>query len=519
MDSTRLRAQGLFLRHDFVLFLKRRAFLMLGIFVGFFLLFSFVWVTDNFGYCTVEQIIFHLLMPVRTEVEQAFAFSFFLRVVLFSFVSTLLVCVVLARMPLARPAGRMWSAALAAGFVFFAAFILSGAFRGYDYLWTWLFPDPDAPDFYLERYVPVSPRSVEMPFRRNLVVLTLESMEATFGDPRVMPVNLIPRLTALREQHQSVKEAMQVYGTGWTVAALVAMQCGIPLRAEAGNGMDSSRDFLPGATSLTDILAVHGYRQRFLQSASLAFAGKDVFFSTHSLSRKDLVDTPAMLARNPGDGAPENLHEWGLYDRFVYAQAREELSALAVREEPFALFMLTVDTHHHRGYPDPTCPHDLSGSALEEESRYMAGAVLHADHAAAEFIEWIQTQPFAENTTILVLNDHLLMESDLTSYLEEQPELRRNFNMLINPVFPLPDTDRHISHFDWAPTLLESLGARLPEGRMGFGVSLYSGSPTLVEEMSKDELAEKLTPFSPFYLRELLGVKKRGASRPVTGTD
>lgn len=232
-------------------------------------------------------------------------------------------------------------------------------------------------------------------------------------------------------------------------------------------------------------------------------------FSTHSLRREELVDTPAMLERNPADNAPENLHEWELYDRFVYARAREELSGLAAREEPFALFMLTVDTHHHRGYPDPACPHDLSGGALEEESRYMAGAMLHADHAAAEFIEWIQAQPFAENTTILVLNDHLLMESDLTPYLSKRPDLRRNFNILINPVRPLPDERRRISHFDWAPTLVESLGGKLPEGKLGFGVSLYSGFPTMVEEMGEEALAERLTPFSPFYLRELLGVKKR----------
>ena len=87
----------------------------------------------------------------------------------------------------------------------------------------------------------------------------------------------------------------------------------------------------------------------------------------------------------------------------------------------------------------------------------MAGAVLHADHAAAEFVKWIQAQPFAGNTTILVLNDHLLMESDLTPYLSERPELRRNFNVLINPARPLPDAERRMSHFDWAPTLLESI--------------------------------------------------------------
>ncbi len=509
MSFSQFRTQGSFSRHGFLLFLKRRAFSALGIFAGFFLLSSFFWMTGNFGYCTVEQTIFHLVLPTSTEVQQTFALSFLIRVVLFSLAAALLACFVLARTPLAHPSGKWRLAALSAGFVFLGVFVLSGAFRGYDYLWTWFFPDPDAPDFYRERYVPVSPADVDMPLRRNLVVLTLESMEAAFGDTRVMPVNLMPELAALRERHQSVRDSVQVYGTGWTVAALVAMQCGIPLRAEAGNGMDASRDFLPGATSLTDILAAHGYRQRFLQSAALSFAGKDVFFATHGLKREELIDTPAMLARNPGDGTPENLHEWGLYDRFVYARAKEELNGLAARGEPFALFMLTVDTHHHHGYPDPTCPHDLSGSALEEESRDMAGAVLHADHAAAEFVKWIQAQPFAGNTTILVLNDHLLMESDLTPYLSERPELRRNFNVLINPARPLPDAERRMSHFDWAPTLLESMGAALPEGKMGFGVSLYAGLPTLVEEMGKDELEAKLTPFSPFYLSELMGAGKR----------
>ena len=510
MSAISPRFQRLSLRYNIALFLKEHPFTSLAVLLGFFLLFSFFWVTANFGYCTVEQVIFHLTLPTSTEVQRAFELSFFLRVALASLGAALLVCLVLAKSPLARPEKGARLATLAAAFVLLAAYVLSGAFRGYDYLWTWLFPDPGAPDFYRDHYAFVVPSDVDMPLRRNLVVITLESMEASLGDSRLLPVNLMPRLSAMREKFQGVKDAVQLYGTGWTVAGIVAMQCGIPLRAEAGNGMEASRDFLPGATSLTDILAAHGYRQRFLQSATLSFAGKDVFFRTHSLQPEDMIDTPVMLAEDPGMDLPENQHEWGLYDRFVYARAQKELQELASQEEPFALFMLTVDTHHHHGYPDPTCPHDLTDSELTEESRSMAGAVLHADHAAADFVEWIMRQPFGKNTTILVLNDHLLMESDLSPYLTRHPELRRNFNVLINPARPLPSESRRMSHFDWTPTLLESMGATVPEGRLGLGVSLYSGLPTLVEEMGEELLSACLTPFSPFYLSELLGVKMGG---------
>lgn len=61
------------------------------------------------------------------------------------------------------------------------------------------------------------------------------------------------------------------------------------------------------------------------------------------------------------------------------------------------------------------------------------------------------------------------MGTALTPFLGKYSEKRRNLNMVINPVRPLPVEGRAMTHFDWAPTILESAGARLPEGRLGLG--------------------------------------------------
>lgn len=69
------------------------------------------------------------------------------------------------------------------------------------------------------------------------------------------------------------------------------------------------------------------------------------------------------------------------------------------------------------------------------------------------------------------------------------------------PRLGLPVEGRAMTHFDWAPTILESVGARLPEGRLGLGVSLYAKEQTLVERMGIERLNRELTRFSPFYTR------------------
>ena len=437
-----------------------------------------------YGVCSVEQVFFHILLP-KSGLDWWIIRTFIKNIV--GIPLLLAYGVMCALSHSSRP--RLWGRAvgLALGGVALVFFFRS--FNGYNYIYTYFHPPVD--DFYAEHYAALSERDVSFAEKRNLVVLFLESFEATYGNPEVFSSNLMPRLSALRAANFYEDDAFQVYGTGWTIGGLVGYLCGVPLRIPSvrGNSMSNYQQFLPGALSLMDILAAHGYELRFIQGSDRSFAGHERFMLTHSLSNNDIIDLSVIAARHP-DASWEG---WGMGDNILYAEARSELESLAAGKEPFALFISTIDTHAP-GRLDSTCSSSYGD---------IRDVFLCADSMAADFVDWIASQPFGPQTCVVVLNDHLSMTNDVSSVLQAHADARRNLNILINPVRPLPSVPRAVTHFDFLPTVVEAVGGQVPGGRLGLGTSLYTERPTLVESLGLDALNAGLTAYSPYYYRLL----------------
>jgi phosphoglycerol transferase len=102
-------------------------------------------------------------------------------------------------------------------------------------------------------YFQASARPADGP-RKNLVFIYAESLERTYFDETLFP-GLMPRLRALESESLSFTGVVQAPGTGWTIAGMVASQCGIPLFTPShGNSMSGLDSFLPAATCLGDLL-------------------------------------------------------------------------------------------------------------------------------------------------------------------------------------------------------------------------------------------------------------------------
>lgn len=87
---------------------------------------------------------------------------------------------------------------------------------------------------------------------------------------------------ALKNEGLDFSHTMQLPGTDYTIAGMVASQCGIPLFAPfEGNASASVSSFFPQNICLGDILKNSGYQNYFVQGANLRFAGKDVFLKSH----------------------------------------------------------------------------------------------------------------------------------------------------------------------------------------------------------------------------------------------
>jgi phosphoglycerol transferase len=93
------------------------------------------------------------------------------------------------------------------------------------------------------------------------------------------------------------------------------------------------------------------------------------------------------------------------------------------------------------------------------------------------FVQWLQQQSFYENTTVVLLGDHLMMNDAFTPEMDRKP-----LNIFINSALEAPKgKNRVFTPFDIYPTIVESMGAQIDGHRLGFGTSLLSDEPTLTE--------------------------------------
>ncbi|MGX2982227.1 sulfatase-like hydrolase/transferase [Helicobacter sp. 23-1045] len=372
------------------------------------------------------------------------------------------------------------------------------------------FAPKDYSNFYEENYrieMQDLPRSTQ---KRNLIVIFVESLESNF---------LIPNLRAFANQNVNFSTTQgfgghnQVGATSWTIAGMIGYMCGIPLNSPS----IIAKTFLPNAECVSDSLAKMGYNQVMIMGENDDFVAKGAFLATHKIQSKD-VKHYKKIGALPNDYP----HHWGFSDSKLFEFAKDELRKLTdsaknqntnssiVSEKsglrshergdrtdssstkrvaslpdlspqdefaPFALYLLTNNTHSPDFFIESTCG--------EMEENYQ-NAINCEDSLIGEFVAWIRTQDFYENTTILIVGDHLM-----NANIDLPRESRKIYNVFINPRFcdshtksaNLSPKSRNLSHFDFAPLILDSLG--ICTKSFGLGRNPFLGQ-TLLESNGVD---------------------------------
>ncbi|QXA48135.1 phosphatidylglycerol--membrane-oligosaccharide glycerophosphotransferase [Enterobacter cancerogenus] len=284
----------------------------------------------------------------------------------------------------------------------------------------------------------------------NLVYIYGESLERTYFNNDVFP-DLLPDLNKFREKSMDFSDTLQMPATDFTIAGIVASQCGLPLfKPTAFNGQNTASSFYPESHCLGDILSASGYETYFYQGANLHFADKDAFFKVHGIKHVwGLTES----------GLQDNFdvqNNWGLYDNVVLDKAWEKFSELSSSGQRFALFTLTVDTHPPKGYISPGCSkknYQIDGRSVEALS-----AVLCSQEDIARFVERIQSSPWARNTIIVLSSDHLAMPSTAVSvdYLNKLE--RRDLFFVLGPQVKPGVKAQPRTTLDNGATVLDLLG-------------------------------------------------------------
>ena len=349
----------------------------------------------------------------------------------------------------------------------------------------------------------INPRDVKIKFpkkKKNLIYLVLESMETSYSQYKEKETinNLIPNLSLIAENNlyfsnnNRLGGALEVNLTNWTVASLVAQTAGVPLNIPIdGNSYGKHGTFLPSIITLGEILEEEGYNQIFMMGSDSMFGERKNYFEQHG--NYLLWDYNTAIDNQKID---KNYFEfWGFEDKKLFQFAQEEIIKLASLSKPFNFALLTVDTHFYDGYLDNKCETPFN-------TQY-ANAIYCSDNKVGQFIKWIQKQDFYEETTIIIVGDHLTMDHNFANNLVDSN--RYIYNAFINSEVTSNNTqNRAFSVLDMFPTTLASLGVKIEGNRLGLGVNLFSSEKTLIEKIGYNKLNEEILKRSNYYVNNFI---------------
>jgi len=158
----------------------------------------------------------------------------------------------------------------------------------------------------------------------DLVVIYLEGTDRQFADEAVWG-DLYAPMREFEAEGISFTQVGQIEGTGWSLAGMVATQCGVPVLPKAltyRNNFDKLDAFMPNVDCLGDVMRRNGYELTYVVGGDLAFGGIDAFYLSHGFSRligmheQEAIYGPEVIEAAKGG--------WVLDDQLVYETARTE---------------------------------------------------------------------------------------------------------------------------------------------------------------------------------------------------
>ena len=496
MAKTKKQQPGKYLKQPPRRFPKDTVLWLLLLSVSGLCFFAARWYIRTYGDLGFDSILYTLLSDLG-GVQSGLVWSFTLKALL----PALLCGGGLTWLLFSRRGKNPWGLARVTAAVLSVAMLASATFSTglHEYIYG-LYNETPIFDQY---YVKPSDENVKFPEeKRNLVYIFLESMEISYLSEELgggQEDNLIPELYELATEYTNFSHEedrvggfLPVTGATWTIGAMVAHTAGVPLKlpndvAENEYGQDDA-GFLPGIISLQDILDEQGYYQTLMVGSVASFGGRRQYYLQHGADYVYDIST----ARRDDIVEDDYFVWWGMEDKFLFEYARQELTEIAKKDQPFAFTMLTVDTHHIGGYVCEYCE-------SEHEEQY-ENVMSCSSRQVLEFVEWLQQQPFYENTTVIITGDHLSMDKGYFNRNVDEDYVRRSYNCFINAAVDTEyDENRQFSALDMFPTTLAALGCTIEGEYLGLGVNLFSGRPTLIEKMGYEKFDRQLSMSSDYY--------------------
>ncbi len=480
------------------------------------------WILNTYPIHNAESVIITLSLPLTindTSEGMFFTFSFLLYTSIYCFILFLCFAFCLNEMRQDKKTFllRYVKYALCLGYcTFFVILIANLPIARYIQAYKAIFGSSVPYEFYNKYYISTETAEIRFPEKkRNLVVIFLESWESAFLDEDqggMYPENLMPEFCALAEKNiyfsntKGIGGGVDLYNTNSTISATVAKFSATPLilwqtpanpsEAESETSQQTQVVALETVT-INDVLKREGYNQIFSYAFYKEFAARGLFFETHG--NMPFHDLPYFEEKH-GKIPDEIKNRWGFDDYLLYTFAKQELTELAAAGKPFFYGLALADSHTGEYKICALCEKPKENT---KENR-LQSVIRCMDKQFAAFISWAEVQPWYDNTTIVIFGDHTF---PLPEQLPKKLETHVWLNFFINPAVTTNNTkNRQFSSFDMYPTMLEAMGATVEDHALGFGRSLFSDRPTILEETGNPIYVNlELTKAFPITLRNATG--------------
>jgi phosphoglycerol transferase MdoB-like AlkP superfamily enzyme len=278
-----------------------------------------------------------------------------------------------------------------------------------------------------------------VPFKRrprNVILISVESLSASFMDTYGSTKHLMPRLDALAKQGMMFEH---LYATGTrTVRGLESLSLGTPPVPGQAIVRRPNNEHL---ATLGEILKPQGVSSYFFYGGYGYFDNMNAYFDANGYKVIDRTDIPKQNV------VFENV--WGVADEVLFKHAIKTLTADQAKEgKPFFAHIMTTSNHRPYTYPDGRI--DIKSPGGRD------GAVKYTDYAIGQFIDEARSQPWFKDTLFVIIADHCASVAGKSKLPVDGYHIPLIFYA---PDFVEPSVYKDVvSQLDLAPTIIELMG-------------------------------------------------------------
>jgi hypothetical protein len=239
----------------------------------------------------------------------------------------------------------------------------------------------------------------------NILVITVESLSQEFFDLGWMPKTT--EIAKRRGWHFTNATVNRI-----TAAGIYALMCSHPYLPKYKPRRLTKEIERHKRYCLPTLLSQHDYYSEYIKASSLRYRNEGEHSRIMGFSRA--LGKEQLNNQN-------NVSRWGIDDASLYEETKQRIRLANQGEHPWLIQTMSVVTHMPYATPDTFMPN----IAMDQHEK----AYRFADQSLADFINWLESESYLENTLIIITAD----ESRATNFKDRllNGELGRNHGVFI----------------------------------------------------------------------------------------